>query len=80
MIEFGLGVIIGILLTFVSVAFSLANNERIESTVLGTKKFLQIPQKKAEFFSPMNIEEEAVEEVIKENEKRGLDTRMEELE
>ena len=80
MLGLAIGIVIGVMLAFVFILIAFANSERVVSTLRKVGKVVEVPPKKAVFFSPMDAEEEAVEEIIKENEKKGLDTRLEDLE
>ena len=75
MIEFLLGFLAGIFLT----GMLLANRKPIESAYERIEPILKAPSPGAEFFEPASTVSEAITEVIKENERRGEITRMDEL-
>ena len=78
MIEFALGVIVGIMFAFLAVSFGSSNREGIASIL--KKIEIELPRGKVEFIAPLDEKAEAIAEVIKENEAAGKDTNLEELE
>lgn len=73
MILYALGILTGILLTFVGIFVALSygpgSREEFEETFKKLK-----PRKGVEFFDPGNTELDALESLYEENKKRGVDT------
>lgn len=78
MIFLVLGILIGIFLAFIAVAFGTRRERDVIRTL---KKLGDVinPPKKVEFFAPIESEAEAIADVIKENDKRGEDTELKDL-
>lgn len=75
-----LGIIIGMLasvaLALVGAVIAVRFKSFIEESVEGIDngKLRIPPREKAEIFAPSSVEDDAVEDIIKENRKRGMDT------
>ena len=81
MIHYALGVISGILLTIAWLLYLILRKEKIERQIDEIeKKGLQVFSKnEVVILEPTTEAEEAVMQVISENEKKGRDTKVEEL-
>ena len=78
MILLSLGIVIGVLLSIVFLIVALRRSEKIIRSLEKAGESI-LPSQKAEFIPVLGIEDEATNEIIRENDKKGLDTRLEEL-
>lgn len=78
MLELGIGIVIGILLSFILFSFGASNEAIIKRALRRLGESIRIPEK-AEFIIPFDEETGAVADVIKKNDEEGKDTNLNEL-
>lgn len=81
MINYFLGYILGILTVLVFLILDIYNNTRgLRRKDLATQIEERIKPRKGTIFPPEGEEEIAREKIIEQNEKKGIDTKLEEIE
>lgn len=74
-----LGIVTGIALSAFAAILLKRNEVTIVRKLLQANAKIVSSKEKAEFLSPIDTETEALEQIIKENEEKGIDTKLNEL-
>ena len=75
--EYLLGVITGLLISILILIFLSRKETEIKATIQEVKQ--RITKQKVEFLKPTSEDVDALQEVIKQNDAKGVDTKIEEL-
>lgn len=78
MISFALGIIVGVLLTISWLIFLIYKRSKIEQHIERIETY-GLKRTEAEIFEPTTEAQDAITEVLSENEKKGRDTKLEEI-